>query len=107
MENPAIQHCLLRPSRRPHVPTRPNLVEENVMRHASKHTDARAKHRRENANIPAEDGATPRKESQTKPPSDTEQSVRDKSEKRRHAPSENALKSVQDKNPIPPGSIRE
>jgi hypothetical protein len=76
------------------------------MRHVSQHTDVRAKHRRENANVPAEDGAAPRKKSQTMPPSDTEQSVRDESEKRRHAPSENALKSSQDKNPIPPGSTR-
>jgi hypothetical protein len=68
------------------------------MRHASKHTDAQAKHRSENADVPAEHGAAPREESPTKPPSDTEQSARGESESRRHAPSENALKSSQDKN---------
>ncbi|MCI0152057.1 hypothetical protein KNO81_40205 [Paraburkholderia sediminicola] len=37
---------------------------------------------------------------------DTAQNARDTQEKRRHPPSENALESSQDKNPIPQGSVR-
>ena len=38
--------------------------------------------------------------------SDTVQSARDTAEKAKHPPSENALESSQDKNPVPPDSTR-
>ncbi len=38
------------------------------------------------------------------PAPDSEQTARDKEEKRKHPASENALESSQDKNPIPPDS---
>lgn len=38
--------------------------------------------------------------------SGTVQGARDTKEKRRHPPSENALSSSQDKNPVPPHSVR-
>jgi hypothetical protein len=44
--------------------------------------------------------------SSANPPPDTAQSARDAEEKRKHSPSENALRSSQDKNPIPPDSTR-
>lgn len=39
--------------------------------------------------------------------SDTAQSVQDAKEKQAHPSSENALKSSQDKNPVPPATTRE
>ncbi len=49
--------------------------------------------------------SSPRKRVAT--PTDTEQSRNDEKERQKHAGSENALESAQDKNPIPPESTRE
>lgn len=66
----------------------------------------RGEHRKNPAEMAGDRRTAAHADSPVVAPSDTVQGAEDAAERRRHARSENALKSSQDKNPIPPGSTR-